>query len=327
MTVAGKEDFLCADAGTAVCPCFLAEAGKCVQCSLLQGEELCNCRWSGVCIYSEFVWSGERGRPVREEIRITEWLKTNIGTDSVLLEITVPEELARGCQKPGSFVLIKEAAKPSIFYVPMTVMDGSVDPPRLKLAVHSVGPKTASLRQAGGELVIKGPYLNGLFGLRYLERLAGKKALLLVRGICQAASVPVAQSLVRQGNKCIAVFDPGKTEKIFVADYYTDLKIPILEGSIYEKEGRDLLHRLLRTEQPDLIFSGGSNAQHEDVLRELRSLGLRIPLVVTSDFTVCCGEGICGSCQVRTVAGRRVRSCKTQLTPDDIWGWTQEVKK
>jgi len=319
MAVAGKATFLCADAGTAVCPCFLAETGNCVQCSLLQGEEVCNCRWSGVCIYNEFGWAGEKAQPSREEIKVADWQKNIIGTDSVLFEITVLAELARECQQPGSFVLIKAAEKPSIFYVPMTVMDVSVSPPQLKLAVQSVGPKTLALREATGDLTLKGPYLNGLFGVRYLERLTNRKALLFVRGICQAASVPVAKALVRQGNTCLAVFDPGKTEKVFVADYYDALKIPILEGSLLEAEGRELLRRLLQTEKPDLIFSGGSNEQHEDILRELRGLGLRIPLVVTSDYTICCGEGICGSCQIMTAAGQKVRSCKARLSPDDLW--------
>ncbi|MGI5839998.1 MAG: hypothetical protein ACOX8W_10100 [bacterium] len=320
MAVESKATFLCADAGTSVCPCFLAEAGRCVQCSLLQGEELCNCRWSGICIYNEFGWAKEKARPGRKEIRVGDWRKTIISRDSVLLNITVPEELARECQQAGSFVLIKEELKPDVFYVPMTVMDVSLKPPLLKLAVQSVGPKTEALRQADGGLTLKGPYRNGLFGLRYLERLAGKKAMLFVRGICQAASVPVAKALVRQNNQCTAVFDPGKIGKIFVADYYAALKIPIREGSLLETEGRELMRRLLREEKPDLIFSGGANEQHEDILGEMRSLGLRIPFVVTSDYTICCGEGICGSCQITTADGQKVRSCKAKLSPDDIWG-------
>ncbi len=47
----------CVDAGSEYCPCHLAENGTCLACSLLSGEDFCDCRWSGSCSYLNYQFS------------------------------------------------------------------------------------------------------------------------------------------------------------------------------------------------------------------------------------------------------------------------------
>lgn len=39
------------------CPCVLAEIQRCRCCSLLQGKELCDCDYPGMCVYEKYSWS------------------------------------------------------------------------------------------------------------------------------------------------------------------------------------------------------------------------------------------------------------------------------
>ena len=51
-----KRPVECVDAGSAYCPCQLAELGQCIECSLLRGEGECRCHWAGSCILSHSQW-------------------------------------------------------------------------------------------------------------------------------------------------------------------------------------------------------------------------------------------------------------------------------
>jgi hypothetical protein len=311
--------YQCADAGSVVCPCFLAESGHCVQCSLLQGEELCHCLWSGVCVYNEFAWRREEPRPPREEISAEIRGKEYLSPDTVQLTLLVPEDFWRECRNAGSYVLVRANERPAMFDTPMVVSDTGTKEPSIVLIAQALGPKTKALEAANALVRLKGPFPNGLLGYRYLERLTGARALLVARGVCQGAALPVARQLIAQGNTATAMVDPGQTGRVFVAGPFGDLGIPIREGSLLDDEGKELLHRILSTEKIDLIFSGGSDLQHLHIREVVRAIDLRIPMVVTNNQTVCCGEGICGGCQVTTVDGQSVRTCKTVLKMEDLW--------
>ena len=49
---------VCADVGTANCPCPLAATGDCLVCGRLSGRGECDCSWAGVCIYNEYIQNG-----------------------------------------------------------------------------------------------------------------------------------------------------------------------------------------------------------------------------------------------------------------------------
>ena len=60
---------LCADVGTANCPCPLAETGDCLICGRLSGKDCSDCKWSGVCIYNEYIQNDKIIRNRRKNFR------------------------------------------------------------------------------------------------------------------------------------------------------------------------------------------------------------------------------------------------------------------
>jgi hypothetical protein len=63
---------------------------------------------------------------------------------------------------------------------------------------------------------------------------------------------------------------------------------------------------------PDLIISTGPDEQHYGIIAAMQAAGVNIPMAVTNNSTMCCGEGICGSCEKETVNHTFVRTCKVQ---------------
>lgn len=51
-----KNSAFCKELNEQRCPCYLALLNECTYCTLLQGENLCNCNWSGDCALHYFPW-------------------------------------------------------------------------------------------------------------------------------------------------------------------------------------------------------------------------------------------------------------------------------
>jgi hypothetical protein len=64
--------------------------------------------------------------------------------------------------------------------------------------------------------------------------------------------------------------------------------------------------------RPDLIVSAGPDEQHHGVIAAMQTAGVNVPMAATNNATLCCGEGICGSCERETSDDRRIRLCKVQ---------------
>ena len=63
-------DNKCVDVGTVNCPCALAATGDCLICSRLAGSDKCDCSWSGVCVYNEFIQNDSILRDTRQNIKM-----------------------------------------------------------------------------------------------------------------------------------------------------------------------------------------------------------------------------------------------------------------
>lgn len=48
---------ICLNYASSECPCFLARSGKCPECSILNGKQMCHCDWTGFCLLLELQWS------------------------------------------------------------------------------------------------------------------------------------------------------------------------------------------------------------------------------------------------------------------------------
>jgi hypothetical protein len=64
--------------------------------------------------------------------------------------------------------------------------------------------------------------------------------------------------------------------------------------------------------KPDLIVSAGPDEQHYGVIAAMQAAGVTVPMVATNNATMCCGEGICGSCLKKTRDNKSIRMCKQQ---------------
>jgi NAD(P)H-flavin reductase len=322
----------CVDAGTEYCPCYLAETGECLMCSQLQGKVFCDCiNWKGVCIYQEYIWNRshcKENRPV-QRCRVLAVVKVSPAVS--LLTFEVQKTLARELNQPGAYIFLSACADTPYFDIPMSIMRADERAGTIEVALQEKGAKTKffiqSIDAPGKEIYLRGPYWNGILGLKHLKSFQKGKALLIVRGIGQAPALPVAKKLVQGGNEVAVFLDIGMIKTDFTAELFQQLgcsvcKIETLDltkRSITEELSAQLKDSLLN-KGIGLIYSGGSELIHQGVVHLIQEVGHDVHFVCSNNALLCCGEGICGSCQTRLADGSRIKRCKTQLDPMEIFG-------
>ena len=303
----------CVDAGSEFCPCYLAETNNCITCSHLQGKDFCDCNWRGVCIYQEYVTNGYNSKMSRENIKAKIIEKVKLNNNCTIIKLKVTKTLARQLREPGAYVFLRNLDSKHYFDVPMSIMDTDDLEGYIYIAYKVVGTKTKKLDDCKDELLIRGPYWNGLFGVRYLKAMKNKNCLILARGIAQAPSILVAKKLIKNNNKVYMIIDKGSCGEVFIRDYIKDLNLNIVEEDLKSNRGMTYLRNFLRNEDIELIYSGGTDVLHHSILKIVDEINIDPYLVATNNNEFCCGEGVCGSCTKRLEDGRRVRTCKTQL--------------
>lgn len=314
----------CFDAGSLYCPCMLATLGQCVSCSLLRGETTCDCGWSGLCIYQEFIRNGKIPKGQRPTINVKVKRRSDLfllqGRDTpgvFILDIQFPKEIARWCIFPGSFVLLRPKGTQERFNVPISVMNAGHDG-IITVAIEVQGPKTIALERScyeGKEITAVAPFWSGLQGFSHLKRLASGKILVIAKGMGQSLVPQVARYVIHRGGLLKILLGPGDLGRIFIEDILEKLG---LKTQILPKENDHNIGRFrkeLAEHRYDLLISAGSDKQHRSlfaVLRQLEAESLDVPKYVwSSNLTMTCAEGICGSCLVSGYRG-----CKAQLFPD-----------
>lgn len=318
----------CIDAGSEYCPCHLAETGECIMCSQLQGKTFCDCRnWKGVCIYQHFVSNREQKKERRSSFSC-EILSVNLLSDSAaIMQIKTSKTLARELNVPGAYVFLRSPEDPEYYDTPMSVMAVDEANSTLLMAIAVRGIKTKILSRLAGEISVRGPYWNGLLGLKHIKTLRNSNALLVVRGIAQAAAVPVAKKLMQAGNRIKVILDKGRDDLDFAWDYFVAMgceitACPVLDGKSLKipEEARKYITKRLVDEEIKLVYSGGTEKFHEGISSILAALDSDIFFTSSNDAKFCCGEGICGSCHIRLGDGTRIKTCKTQLSPAQLLG-------
>lgn len=302
----------CIDAGSDYCPCYLAELNECITCSQLQGEKFCDCNWRGVCIYQEYVWAGYKAKSTRNAMFSKILSKENINDKLLILTLKVPNKMARELNEPGSYVFLRGVSSPSFFDTPMSIMFADELNGIIKIAIQINGPKTKLIQKCEEEVYVRGPYWNGLLGHRYIKGTNNSKCLVVLRGIAQAPGVIVMAKLIKNRNSIIAIIDSGKIGSNFIKDYINDLNIKVIEEDILSNEGQKTLKNVIRNEEIKLVYSGGSDEQHVNILNYMDLYNKEAYLAVSNNNTICCGEGICGSCEVQ-IGDEKIHSCKVQL--------------
>jgi NAD(P)H-flavin reductase len=313
----------CIDAGSEYCPCHLAETGECIMCSQLQGRTFCDCRnWKGVCIYQEFVSNRYKKKEQRKSRICSILQRDEIREGLIILKIQTEKDMARELNVPGAYVFLRSSESPEYYDTPMSVMMVDETEGTITTAVQTRGVKTKVLKNINEKIEVRGPYWNGIMGLKYIKQLRNSSVLLVVRGIGQASALPVARKLIVSGNKVEVILDKGRSESSFTEAYFNDLGCGIVHKSLCESKGfkipsETLEYIKMRIEEKKikLVYSGGSEKLHEGIAEFLFSLQEKPYFSCSNDAKFCCGEGICGSCHIRLQDGSRIKTCKTQVNP------------
>lgn len=307
-----KVRYECIDAGSEYCPCYLAETNDCITCSHLQGKEFCDCEWRGVCIYQEYTWNKKRAKGTRNTVEAKILNMKKIGDNLIILNILVGKTLARQLKQPGSYVFIRPKNKPQYFDVPMSIMDSNDYSGEIKIAIQIIGSKTKTFLDIKDSILIRGPYWNGLLGLKELKKQKNSNTLVVARGAGLSPAVLVSKYLIKNQNKVTLIMDKGKISEYFVSPYINDLNIISIETDMVGEKGQLLLEELIKNNNYNLCYSGGSNTQHQEINNLLKKLSPETKFIMSNNKEICCGEGICGSCSMK-IGEEVIKACKTQI--------------
>ena len=299
-----KETIDCIDAGTEYCPCHLAESGECILCSQLQGSHFCDClNWNGVCIYQELYNNGNKAKEQRKAYTCKVSEKVLCQDDVLLIKFEAPHKLAIDLAKPGSFIFIRSDEN-VYFDVPISILDSNIDTNIISVMIEIRGVKTKQLLniESGGEITIRGPYWNGVFGLKNIRKQKNNNILVIARGIGMAPMVPVIKKLVQNDNKVTVIVDKQPFNDVYVSEWLDKLNIVPQEMNL------------------SLIHIAGADILTYDVIEYLDYLDRQdIDLSCCNNFKMCCGEGVCGACTARFSGHRVKRFCKVQASPRAIF--------
>lgn len=316
----------CIDCGSEYCPCYLSEIGECIVCSQLQGKTFCDClNWKGVCVYQEYVWNRSHMKESRKSKLCKVINQEKVSEAVLVLTISVSKTLARELNQPGAYIFLRNLENPSFFDTPMSIMTADPLEGVITTAIQIKGVKTKALTEISEQVLLRGPYWNGLLGLKDIKGLVNSRALLAVRGIAQAPAVAVARKLRSGGNIVDVLLDPGKTEVSFAEHLFRAAGCSIIPMPLLDKkmqvpaETLDYIRSSIRDKGVKLVYSGGTDKLHEGIKKVIKAVNQEVYFSCSNDARICCGEGICGSCHARIEDGSRVKTCKTQLSPLEIF--------
>lgn len=301
----------CIDAGSEYCPCYLAEMNNCITCTRLKGKDYCDCTWRGVCIYQEYHFLNHKKRDMRQNFEATIVERKFLGENAIVFTLKVPQSLARQLKQPGSYIFIRNRKLEQFFDMPISIMYADHMEGIIKIAVEIHGVKTQSIKNVEDSLLIRGPYWNGLFGIEELKKTKGASCLVLARGIAQAPAILAVKYMLKNKNEVKLLIDRSTTKYNLIQEYCS---AEILNDNLdfYSKEGKELLRHFLNIGNYELIFIGGSDYLHQNLLEIIKEEE-KYKIVLTNNKEICCGEGICGACTVYDADGIPIRSCKTQI--------------
>lgn len=322
-----KETIDCIDAGSEFCPCHLAESGECILCSQLQGNHFCDClNWKGVCIYQEFHDNGNKAKEQRKTYTCKVSEKILYPDDILLIKFEAPHKLVIDLARPGSFIFVRSEEN-VYFDVPISILESDIETNIISIMIEVRGIKTKQLLniKAGGNITIRGPYWNGVFGLKNIGKQKNNETLIIARGIGMAPMMPVIEKLIENGNSVTLLLDKQPFKDIYVSEWLDKLNIVPQEMNLIEKgelspEGKVAIKSIVKYNNISLIHIAGADILTYSIIDFLDSLERQdIDLSCCNNFKMCCGEGVCGSCTARFSGHRVKRFCKVQASPRGIF--------
>lgn len=323
-----REIVECIDSGTEFCPCKLAESGECIVCSQLQGGCFCDClNWNGVCIYHEFINNGSKAKEGRKTYNCLVKETKFYEKDVLLIRFEVPHKLAIDLVKPGSFIFIRSNKDNVYFDVPISVMESDIETNIVSIMIEVRGIKTKNLLEIkeGENITIRGPYWNGVFGLKNLKSQTNNNVLVLARGIGMAPMIPVIRKLSLNNNNINLILDETPYKDNYVKEYLDEYNVEVNKEILIDKgdlsdEAKVIIKNLINEKDIKYIHISGADILTIKVIEYLDSLDRKdIKLSCCNNVKMCCGEGVCGSCTARFSGHRVKRFCKVQTDPRNVF--------
>ncbi|WP_027400481.1 hypothetical protein [Anaerovorax odorimutans] len=306
--------FDCIDAGTENCPCYLALTGDCLMCTRLQGKDCCDCNWKGVCIYNEFIQGNCKVNNPRRDFEAAIVDKKYYTDDLVIFVIQVDKGFALKTSKPGSYLFIRGSNQDSFYDTPISVMKADAEKGYLHLAVKSISAKTKSILDEDEKLIIRGPYRNGIQGIREVfdKKNRHNKTLVIAKGIGIAPGLLLADYF---NNLCQVDFivDTEKISKEFVKDYLSEGSSTVKYMNLNELTAQGNIKNILIEKKYETVLILASDYFVETLGPLVRDALKDAVIAVSNNFHICCGEGLCGACSCIDNEGRTIKMCKCQM--------------
>lgn len=322
------EIYECIDAGSDYCPCHLAETGDCIICSQLRNSGICQCKnWCGTCIYQDFLWNQSKSKNSRQYHRGKILQKDELFDDLIILTIKLSHILVKELKYAGSYVFFRKKADEPFFDFPISIMDYDDLNSTIKVAIQLAGVKTNRINDLneGEEILVKGPYWNGILGIKHIKNCKGKTAVLIARGIGQAPLIPTIKTLKTNGNEVILVVDKGRYNELFIKEYIDELCDKVIELPLFEKGdipsmSKEILIDLLLDYKPEVVHCDGVDILNYSVMKLVESINEALgeellKYSCCNNARMCCGEGVCGGCTFKTNDRVLRRMCKMQTEP------------
>ncbi len=314
----------CIDAGSEYCPCYLAEHGECIICSQLKGKEFCDClNWSGTCIYQEYLWNNEKGKKPRQFVKCRILSKQYIREDVFILKIKVPKSMARILDNIGAYVFLRKNNDDVVFSTPISVAESDSLAGVIKVMIKVNGIKTKAIDECSDFISVKGPYLNGIQGQRFIRDVNNGKMLFLIRGTAGISALMAAKKCIKD-NEIDVLIDKGRHEKNFLEDYFSEVgcavnRLSFLDEKGLSDEGKYKIKEYIKNKQYDVALSAGNDGFHSQIINYINKIDENIKFATVNNSIICCGEGICGSCTLSGISNSSIKSCKQQYNPMELF--------
>lgn len=184
------QDFLDPDR----CPCILAELKECPICSHLQGNELCNCNWVGLCIYHNYQFADNYQLPPAPESGQGRILKSIVlNTGELILYTQVNSNTVQNF-KPLDVIQLAYWKPPETFKKTAVILDVFADKNVLKIGLKTSDLCELYLGKSLTALKIKKEYAPVILGYTPLMGLDHSRVLIIV----DSCGALLAQGLAKQ---------------------------------------------------------------------------------------------------------------------------------
>jgi NAD(P)H-flavin reductase len=232
--------------------------------------------------------------------------------------------MAQDLVHPGSYIFLRKENTIAFYDTPISVMDVDLEENIIKVVIEGKGIKTKELwsLKENDKVLLRGPYWNGVLGLKNIYKCRDSNVLLIARGIGQAPLIPVMKKLYSNGNNIFVILDTVNYNDTFIQEYLNMcsakvMKVPILTKGELTEEFKKLLNENINKENIKLIHVDAQDIIIYELLEFIENNEVKI--TCCNNAKMCCGEGICGTCSVRYKGHVVKRLCKLQTEPEYIF--------